>query len=206
MHAKVLQPAEAAPSMLGLEPRMELAMNPSKKTLVAGLLAVMAVAPAFADKGGHGNGRGHDGDRDRVVREDRDRALRAEHEDFLRGNDRLGRDDRFGRGDRYDREREDRLRREERIAQREPSHDRGCPPGLAKKHNGCLPPGQAKKVGRIVVGQHIPAGAVYVVPRPVLATLPPPPYGYRYAVVDRQVVLVSRNDNIVVDILRSLAG
>lgn len=23
---------------------------------------------------------------------------------------------------------------------------RGCPPGLAKKHNGCLPPGQAKKV------------------------------------------------------------
>ncbi|WP_300975424.1 hypothetical protein [Sphingomonas sp. LHG3406-1] len=26
----------------------------------------------------------------------------------------------------------------------------GCPPGLAKKNNGCLPPGQAKKLG---VGQ-----------------------------------------------------
>jgi hypothetical protein len=25
---------------------------------------------------------------------------------------------------------------------------RGCPPGLAKKNNGCLPPGQAKKLGR----------------------------------------------------------
>lgn len=24
----------------------------------------------------------------------------------------------------------------------------GCPPGLAKKNNGCLPPGQAKKLGR----------------------------------------------------------
>jgi len=24
----------------------------------------------------------------------------------------------------------------------------GCPPGLAKKHNGCMPPGQAKKLGR----------------------------------------------------------
>jgi hypothetical protein len=24
----------------------------------------------------------------------------------------------------------------------------GCPPGLAKKHNGCLPPGQAKKLYR----------------------------------------------------------
>ena len=22
----------------------------------------------------------------------------------------------------------------------------GCPPGLAKKHNGCMPPGQAKKL------------------------------------------------------------
>ena len=25
---------------------------------------------------------------------------------------------------------------------------RGCPPGLAKKNNGCLPPGQAKKLAR----------------------------------------------------------
>ena len=24
----------------------------------------------------------------------------------------------------------------------------GCPPGLAKKHNGCMPPGQAKKLLR----------------------------------------------------------
>ena len=24
----------------------------------------------------------------------------------------------------------------------------GCPPGLAKKHNGCMPPGQAKKLRR----------------------------------------------------------
>lgn len=31
----------------------------------------------------------------------------------------------------------------------------GCPPGLAKKHNGCLPPGQAKKLYR---GQRYPSG------------------------------------------------
>ena len=31
----------------------------------------------------------------------------------------------------------------------------GCPPGLAKKHNGCLPPGQAKKLYR---GEHYPSG------------------------------------------------
>jgi hypothetical protein len=32
----------------------------------------------------------------------------------------------------------------------------GCPPGLAKKNNGCLPPGQAKKLYR--VGQRFPLG------------------------------------------------
>jgi hypothetical protein len=31
----------------------------------------------------------------------------------------------------------------------------GCPPGLAKKHNGCMPPGQAKKLYR---GQHWRSG------------------------------------------------
>ena len=25
----------------------------------------------------------------------------------------------------------------------------GCPPGLARKHNGCMPPGQAKKMFRV---------------------------------------------------------
>jgi Ni/Co efflux regulator RcnB len=81
---------------------------------------------------------------------------------------------------------------------------RGCPPGLAKKNNGCLPPGQAKKGA--IVGHALPPGAVFVVPQPVLATLPPPPRGYRYAVVNNQVVLVS-GSNIVVDIvLNSLLG
>ena len=32
----------------------------------------------------------------------------------------------------------------------------GCPPGLAKKNNGCLPPGQAKKLFN--VGQRLPLG------------------------------------------------
>src|SRR5688500_19032783 len=32
----------------------------------------------------------------------------------------------------------------------------GCPPGLAKKNNGCLPPGQAKKL--FAQGQRVPLG------------------------------------------------
>src|SRR4249919_2071245 len=34
-------------------------------------------------------------------------------------------------------------------------YEGGCPPGLAKKHNGCLPPGQAKK---LYGGQHWQSG------------------------------------------------
>jgi Ni/Co efflux regulator RcnB len=179
MHAKFLQRARAVRPMLGLKTPTELHMNTSRKTLAAGLLAVMSVVPAFADKGGggHGKGGGHDDDRDRVVQVERgDHDRRADHD----------------RGD-------------ERTVQLEPSQGHGCPPGLAKKHNGCMPPGQAKKSDRVIVGERVPAGAIYAIPRPVLSTLPPPPHGYRYAVVNNQVVLVSRGD-IVVDILLSLAG
>ena len=35
----------------------------------------------------------------------------------------------------------------------------GCPPGLLKKNNGCMPPGQYKKMYR--VGQRFPAGYGY---------------------------------------------
>ena len=46
---------------------------------------------------------------------------------------RFDRDDRFDEDDDFD-DNDDRFRN-------------GCPPGLAKKNNGCLPPGQAKKMG-----------------------------------------------------------
>src|SRR5919106_1720730 len=44
-----------------------------------------------------------------------------------------------------------------------------CPPGLAKKNNGCMPPGQAKKWR---VGQPLPHDLVYYpVPQPLVARL-----------------------------------
>lgn len=155
-------------------------MNISKTTLVAALVSVLAAAPALADKDGKGKGKGRGHDHDRVVRVDGDHGR---HDD-----------DRHGRHHDAD-----------RVVIVERHHDRSCPPGLAKKNNGCLPPGQAKKANRVVVGQALPPGAVFVVPQRVRATLPPPPFGYRYAVVNNQVVLVS-DTNIVVDIIRSLLG
>lgn len=81
---------------------------------------------------------------------------------------------------------------------------RNCPPGLAKKNNGCMPPGQAKK---LAVGQPLPAGvAIYAVPQPVLVQLPPPPYGYRYARVGNDIVLVQAQNHLVVDIIVNVFG
>lgn len=77
-----------------------------------------------------------------------------------------------------------------------------CPPGLAKKNNGCMPPGQARKWA---VGEPVPAGVVtYAVPQPVLVALPPPPMGFRYLRMGGDVVLVRINGNLVVDVMLNI--
>ena len=82
------------------------------------------------------------------------------------------------------------------------SNAKSCPPGLAKKNNGCMPPGQAKK---LVPGQPVPAGVtLYPVPQPVIVQLPPPPYGYRYARVGNDIVLVRNENQLIVDIIVGL--
>lgn len=79
-----------------------------------------------------------------------------------------------------------------------------CPPGLAKKNNGCLPPGQARSW---VVGQPIPRGVTtYSVPQPVILQLPPAPYGYRYTRIGGDIVLVQQQNNLIVDIIQGLFG
>ncbi len=84
------------------------------------------------------------------------------------------------------------------------THGRGnCPPGLAKKHNGCLPPGQAKK--RYAVGHPLPAGVVQLPPPPELSRrLGPPPHGYVYVMVDGDLVKLAVGTMMVVDAVQSL--
>ena len=82
------------------------------------------------------------------------------------------------------------------------SRAKSCPPGLAKKHNGCMPPGQAKK---LAVGQPVPSGVtLYPLPQPVIVQLPPLPYGYRYARVGNDIVLVRNENQLIVDIIVGL--
>ena len=77
-----------------------------------------------------------------------------------------------------------------------------CPPGLAKKNNGCMPPGQ---VSNWAVGQPVPRGVtVYPVPQPVIRQLPPAPIGYRYAQLGGDVVLVQQQNNLIVDIIQGM--
>lgn len=73
-----------------------------------------------------------------------------------------------------------------------------CPPGLAKKNNGCLPPGQAKKYK---IGQQLPQDVVwYPVPPALVLRLPPLPVGYGYIRVGADILLMDRRSNVVVDI------
>ncbi|HYW55340.1 MAG TPA: DUF1236 domain-containing protein [Polaromonas sp.] len=79
-----------------------------------------------------------------------------------------------------------------------------CPPGLAKKNNGCMPPGQVRNWA---VGQPIPSGVTtYSVPQPVIVQLPPAPYGYRYTRIGGDIVLVEQKNNLIVDIIQGLFG
>ncbi|MDD3935693.1 hypothetical protein [Rhodoferax sp.] len=77
-----------------------------------------------------------------------------------------------------------------------------CPPGLAKKRNGCLPPGQAKKWS---VGQPLPASLTYYpVPRGVIAQIGLPPAGYKYVRVANDILLVAIGTMMVVDAIEDL--
>jgi Ni/Co efflux regulator RcnB len=77
-----------------------------------------------------------------------------------------------------------------------------CPPGLAKKNNGCQPPGQAKKWA---MGQPLPRDVVmYPVPRAVSVRLGVPPSGYRYVRVANDILLIAIGTSMVVDAIQDL--
>lgn len=79
-----------------------------------------------------------------------------------------------------------------------------CPPGLAKKNNGCLPPGQARKWA---LGQQLPRDLVrYPLPVELRRQLGHPPAGYEYVRVDNDILLLIIGTGMVVDAIESLGG
>jgi len=78
-----------------------------------------------------------------------------------------------------------------------------CPPGLAKKNNGCLPPGQAKK--RYHVGERLSREVVFVdAPAELVVKLSPPPSGHKYVMIDGDLVQLAIGTLLVVDAIDGL--
>ena len=108
--------------------------------------------------------------------------------------------------DRREEDRSDRKRSGFDVNQRqaardyfEADHGRGkCPPGLAKKHNGCLPPGQAKK--RYALGRPLNRTIVYQqLPGNLSAQLGPAPTGYLYGLLDGDLIKMNATTRLVAD-------
>lgn len=79
-----------------------------------------------------------------------------------------------------------------------------CPPGLAKKHNGCMPPGQAKKWQ---LGRPLPHDVViYDLPPRVVVSLGVPPAGHKYVRVAGDILMIAIGTSIVVDAIDDLGG
>ncbi|MBD3765013.1 MAG: hypothetical protein IE927_09830 [Rhodobacterales bacterium] len=73
-----------------------------------------------------------------------------------------------------------------------------CPPGLAAKRNGCLPPGQAKKAW--AVGSVLPRDiTLYPLSGDLLRRLPVAPNGYYYGRYDGDVYLVENTTRRIID-------
>ena len=139
--------------------------------LTSALVLALGVSGAAMAQNGNGNGkdkdRGDHGQQDRG-HDDRGRGHDDKDKDRGQGQDNRGRDDRrvevripeaareLSRREARDIDRDVRREVERRGDDVRDSLDfrrrsdrgliAGCPPGLAKKDNGCLPPGQARKI------------------------------------------------------------
>ncbi len=165
--------------------------------LIAG---VFAAGPALADKPSWA-GNDKDGRKDRGDQRD-DR--KGDRKDNRKDSDRDSRkdDDRRSDGDRRHFQPQQHVVVRDYYA--EHYRGRGCPPGLAKKHNGCMPPGQAKKWR---VGYQLPRDVIYYeVPASLVIQIGPPPAGHRYVRVAGDILMLAIGTGLVVDAIADLGA
>jgi len=160
-----------------------------KCALALVIAAILAASPVMADKGGMG------GNNERMDRRDEQRGER-------RDNDNNSRRDRDGHSDGKRGHFEDRQHVVVREYYAEQFRGARCPPGLAKKHNGCMPPGQARKwqLGRPLAREVI----YYEVPQPLVIQIGQPPSGHRYVRVASDILLIALGTGMVVDAIQDL--
>jgi Ni/Co efflux regulator RcnB len=175
-----------------LEPHKELYMI-SKKTLLALLAAsCLALGSAHAaradDDGDHDHGRGWE-------------------KHYSHDDDEYNHRHRDHDGDRREVvviEDHDRAHIEDYMRHHHHHHHKGCPPGLEKKHDGCVPPGHDRAY---VIGEPLPPQVVYEpVPVELTQELAPPPDGDQYVQVNQDVLLVSEATKKVIDAVTLLSA
>lgn len=162
-----------------------------KIALALFVAGAFAATPAVADKpdwAGHGKP-------DKNARDGRDGEPRTERRD----------DRRDDRGDvRVNMYFGDRQRAVVREYYQDSFRQGNCPPGLAKKHNGCMPPGQARKWQ---MGRPLPRDVVYYdLPPRVVVSLGVPPAGYKYVRVASDILMIAVGTGMVVDAINDLGG
>jgi hypothetical protein len=78
-----------------------------------------------------------------------------------------------------------------------------CPPGLARKGKGCYASGYTGR--RYVVGRALPRTVIVEpVPKVLLSRLREPAYGYKYVMVDGDILLVHTRTSRVTDAIWNL--
>lgn len=83
-------------------------------------------------------------------------------------------------------------------------HRGHCPPGLAKKNNGCMPPGQAKKWKK---GHPLSSDVIYYdLPSALVVELGIPSEGSRYVRVANDVLLMAVGTGMIVDAVQDISS
>jgi Ni/Co efflux regulator RcnB len=79
-----------------------------------------------------------------------------------------------------------------------------CPPGLAKKRNGCQAPGQARKWS---MGRPLPRDVAYQpVEAEIRVKLGVPPAGHEFVRVASDILLIAVGTSIVMDAIQDING
>jgi Ni/Co efflux regulator RcnB len=164
--------------------------------LAAGMLAP---TPALCDKPEWARG----GEKGKPVRADRDARGSEKGKPPARA-DRVTRDIRARRGDARPQARH--FHDQQRVVVRsyyETEFRSGkCPPGLAKKRNGCMPPGHAQKWH---IGRPLPRDVIfYDIPPALVVQLGAPPAGHRYVRVASDILLIAIGTGLVLDAIEDL--
>jgi hypothetical protein len=173
-------------------------MKTLQKAILTGIVTALCATPVLAQGQGKGQGHGNAAHGQRMGSESSDRGPQGN------GPGRYDHDDGGARSG---------LSVSLRFStdQRSAIHDyysdlmRGgnCPPGLAKKHNGCQPPGQARKWR---VGYPLDSDIrFYRLDAGLAERLGPAPRGYRYVRVASDILMLAVGTNLVVDAIEDLS-